>query len=168
MHRLQRAICARWNKLRVWYACMALCIYVYITCLMSSVELKSTRPLVAEFRFYIAIVTIWYEKRVNECRFCYVSISASRKNCFFDAEFHTIQPLFLAEGAIRRIFYHITVILQYCLDKTTARSGDVYENDSSMLIESRHFMFQHHKHFGAKFCCLNLLGLSCIEVFAET
>ena len=38
---------------------------------------------------------------------------------------HTVQPLFLCEGAKRGIFYHITVILLYCLDKMIARSGDM-------------------------------------------
>ena len=35
----------------------------------------------------------------------------------------------LSKGAKRTIFYHITVILQYCWDKTIARSGDMYMDD---------------------------------------
>ena len=31
--------------------------------------------------------------------------------------------------AKRTIFYNITVILQYCRDKTIARSGDMYKDD---------------------------------------
>ena len=52
--------------------------------------------------------------------------------------FHTVQPLFLIEAAKRRIFYHITLILQYCLDETIARSGDMYKDDlciSSFVIK---------------------------------
>ena len=49
------------------------------------------------------------------------------------AQLHTVQPLFLSEGAKRRQFYHITVILQYCLDKTIAQSGDIYKDDSGTL-----------------------------------
>ena len=32
----------------------------------------------------------------------------------------------LSKGAKRTLFYHFTVILQYCWDKTIARSGDMY------------------------------------------
>ena len=41
----------------------------------------------------------------------------------------TVQRLMLSKGAKRTIFYHITEILQYCLDKTIARSGDMYRDD---------------------------------------
>ena len=47
---------------------------------------------------------------------------------------HTIQSLITSKGAQRQIFYHITVILLlYWLDKTIARSGDMYEDDSVYL-----------------------------------
>ena len=36
----------------------------------------------------------------------------------------------LSKGAKETKFYHITVILQYCLDKTIARIGDMYMDDS--------------------------------------
>ena len=39
----------------------------------------------------------------------------------------------LSKGAKRTIFYHITVILQYCLDKTIARSGDMCRDDLGIL-----------------------------------
>ena len=39
----------------------------------------------------------------------------------------------LSKGAKRTTFYHITVILQYCWDKTIARSGDMYRDDSGIL-----------------------------------
>ena len=46
-------------------------------------------------------------------------------------QYHT--AISLSEGAKRRIFYNFTVILQYCLDKTNARSGHMYEDDSGIL-----------------------------------
>ena len=39
----------------------------------------------------------------------------------------------LSQGAKRTIFYHISVILQYCLDKTVARSGDMYRDILGLL-----------------------------------
>ena len=39
----------------------------------------------------------------------------------------------LSKGAKRTIFYDITIILQYCLDKTIARSGDIYRDDSGIF-----------------------------------
>ena len=39
----------------------------------------------------------------------------------------------LSEDAKRTKFYHITVILQYCWDKTIAQSGDMYRDDSGIL-----------------------------------
>ena len=39
----------------------------------------------------------------------------------------------LSKGAKRTIFYHITVILQYCWDKMIARSGDMYRDDFGIL-----------------------------------
>ena len=47
--------------------------------------------------------------------------------------FHTVQRLMLSKGAKRTKFYHITVILQYCWDKTIARSGYMYSEDSGIL-----------------------------------
>ena len=46
---------------------------------------------------------------------------------------HTIQRLMLSKGAKRTVFYHITVILQYCWDKTIARSEDMYREDLGIL-----------------------------------
>ena len=40
--------------------------------------------------------------------------------------FQTVQRLMPSKGAKRTIFYHITVILQYCWDKTIAWSRDMY------------------------------------------
>ena len=39
----------------------------------------------------------------------------------------------LSKGVKRTIFYHITVILDYCWDKTIAQSGDMYEDDLGIL-----------------------------------
>ena len=39
----------------------------------------------------------------------------------------------LGKGAKRTIVYHIKVILQYCWDKTIARSRDMYRDDLSIL-----------------------------------
>ena len=44
----------------------------------------------------------------------------------------------LSKGAKRTIFYHIKGILQYCLDKTIVRSGDMYRDDfgiSTLVIK---------------------------------
>ena len=41
--------------------------------------------------------------------------------------------LMLSKGAKRTIVYHITVILQYCWNKTIARSGDMYRDDLGIL-----------------------------------
>ena len=46
---------------------------------------------------------------------------------------HTEQHLILSKGAKRTRFYHITIILQYCWDKTIARSGDMYGDDLDIL-----------------------------------
>ena len=45
----------------------------------------------------------------------------------------TVPRLMLSKGAKRTIFYHITEILQYCLDKTIARSGDMYRDGLCIL-----------------------------------
>ena len=45
----------------------------------------------------------------------------------------TVQRLMLSKGAKRTIFYHIIVILQYCWNKTIARSGDMYRDDLGIL-----------------------------------
>ena len=47
--------------------------------------------------------------------------------------YQTVQRLVLSKGAKRTIFYHITEILQYCLDKTIARIGDMYRDDLGIL-----------------------------------
>ena len=39
----------------------------------------------------------------------------------------------LSKGAKGTKFYHITVILQYCWDKTIARSADMYRDDSGIF-----------------------------------
>ena len=36
----------------------------------------------------------------------------------------------LSKSTKRTVFYHITVILQYCWDKMITRSGDMYADDS--------------------------------------
>ena len=46
---------------------------------------------------------------------------------------HYIQRIMLSKGVKRTIFYNITVILQYCWDKTIARSRDMYRDDSGIL-----------------------------------
>ena len=46
---------------------------------------------------------------------------------------HTVQRLMLSKGTKRAIFYHITVILHYCWDKTIARSEDMYRDDLGIL-----------------------------------
>ena len=50
-----------------------------------------------------------------------------------DIQTHTAQRLMLSKGAKRTKFYHITVILQYCWDKTIARSRNIYRHDSVIL-----------------------------------
>ena len=49
---------------------------------------------------------------------------------------HTVQRLMLSKGAKETKFYHITVILQYCWDKTIARSRNMYRDDSCILLIS--------------------------------
>ena len=39
----------------------------------------------------------------------------------------------LSKRAKWTIFYHITIILQYCWDKMTARSGDMFRDDSGIF-----------------------------------
>ena len=50
-----------------------------------------------------------------------------------DYRYHTVQHRMSSKGAKRPIFYHITVILQYCWDKTVVRSGNMYKDDSGIL-----------------------------------
>ena len=47
--------------------------------------------------------------------------------------YHTIQRLMSSKGAKWTIFYNITVSLQYCWDKTIARSGDMYRDASCIF-----------------------------------
>ena len=47
--------------------------------------------------------------------------------------YQTVQRLMLSKGAKWTIFYHITVILQYCWVKTIARSGDMYRDDLGIV-----------------------------------
>ena len=58
---------------------------------------------------------------------------SGRRNIRRSSLWHTVRPLFLREGAKRVIFCHITVILQYCCNKTIARSGDMCKHDSCIL-----------------------------------
>ena len=51
----------------------------------------------------------------------------------YPARKQTIQRLMLSKGAKRTKFYHIAVILQYCLDKTIASSWDMYRDDLGIL-----------------------------------
>ena len=46
---------------------------------------------------------------------------------------HTIQRPIISKRAKLTIFYDITVILQYCWDKTIARSGDMLRDDSGIF-----------------------------------
>ena len=39
----------------------------------------------------------------------------------------------LSKGAKRTIIYQITVIMQYCWNKTIAQSGNMHKDDSGML-----------------------------------
>ena len=39
----------------------------------------------------------------------------------------------ISKGAKRTIIDHITVIMQYSWNKTIARSGDIYKDDSGLL-----------------------------------
>ena len=80
---------------------------------------------------------------------------------------HTIQRLMLSKGAKRTKIDHITVIMQYVWDKTIARSGDMYKDDSgisSLVIKC----FGISNTSGTKFRYLNFLCQNCTEVFAET
>ena len=72
-------------------------------------------------------------------------------HCTVYLQVHTIQRLMLCKGAKRTIIDHITVIMQYCWDKTIERSGDMYKDDSG------HLMFRQHKHFSTKFRVSNFL-----------
>ena len=47
--------------------------------------------------------------------------------------FHSIQRLMLSKGAKWTIFYQIKVILQYCWNKTIARSRDMYRDASGIF-----------------------------------
>ena len=46
---------------------------------------------------------------------------------------HTAQRLMISKSTKRAKVYHITVILQYCWDKTIARGRDMYSDDSGIL-----------------------------------
>ena len=46
---------------------------------------------------------------------------------------HTTKRIMLSKGAKWTIFYRITVILQYCWDKTIARSGDINRDASGIF-----------------------------------
>ena len=65
------------------------------------------------------------------------SITALReeihKSFKHELQTQTVQRIMLSKGANRTIFYNITVILQYCWNKTVARSGDMYRDDSGVL-----------------------------------
>ena len=52
---------------------------------------------------------------------------------YVSASTQTVQRLMLSKGAKRTIYYHITEILQYCLDKRITRSGDMYRDDLGIL-----------------------------------
>ena len=62
-------------------------------------------------------------------RSCFCSVSAVRY------KIHTVQSLFLSEGA-KRIFYNTTVILPDSSNETIARSGEMYEDDSDLFPSS--------------------------------
>ena len=52
---------------------------------------------------------------------------------FLSSIYQTVQRLMLSKGAKRTIFYHITITLQYYVDKTIARSGDMYRDALGIL-----------------------------------
>ena len=62
------------------------------------------------------------------CGHTWVLHSTSSSTCTY-----TVQRLISSKCAKRTIFYHITVIMQYCWDKTIARSGDMYRDDLGIL-----------------------------------
>ena len=70
---------------------------------------------------------------ISEIKYLYV---VSPSGVYVDSFYHTVQRLMLSKGAKKKPknFYHNTVILQYCWDKTIARSGDMYRDDSGILI----------------------------------
>ena len=66
----------------------------------------------------------------------HITLNPSRRclTCGAKYTFHTVQRLMYSKGAKKtHKFYHITVILQYCWDKTIARSGDMNSDDSGIL-----------------------------------
>ena len=62
-----------------------------------------------------------------------VTICGTKYLNYKQSKIKTVQRLMLSKGAKRTIFYHITVILQYCLEKTIARSEDMYRDDLGIL-----------------------------------
>ena len=79
----------------------------------------------------------------------------------------TVQRLILSKGAKITKFYHITVILQYCWDKTIARSGDMYRDGSaisSLVIKCFGITNTSIQNFAIRISSVK----TCTEVFAET
>ena len=68
-----------------------------------------------------------------ELYYVMVLLSSHRMSSLRIHLLHTVQRLVLSKGAKRAKFYHITVILQYCWDKTIARGRDMYRDDSGIL-----------------------------------
>ena len=93
-------------------------------------------------------------KKNHEKRKTVIYTPPRRNCCHWNHTVPCVQRLMLSEGAKRTKFYHITVILQYCWEKTTARSGDIYRDDLGILSL---VMFRHHKHFGTKFSYSNFV-----------
>ena len=67
----------------------------------------SSRLTMASFDKFLSFVAIHVYSKKWTCLNYHIAIHSLR--------LHTAQPLFLSEGAKRRMFYHITVILQCCL-----------------------------------------------------
>ena len=63
----------------------------------------------------------------------YTAVRSNQQGQSVDPHVHTVHRLMLIKGAKRTIFYHITLTLQYCWDKTIARNGDMNRDDSGIL-----------------------------------
>ena len=86
-------------------------------------------------RFDVRSTEIWDEVGTQSYRI-YYQTTYHEQDCNGKMShwiIHTIQRLMLSKGAKRTIFYNITVSLQYCWDKTIARSDDMYRDASGLF-----------------------------------
>ena len=85
------------------------------------------------------------------------------------ARYNTVQCLFPSEDVKARISDHIRLILQYCWDKTIARSGDMYEDNSgiSNFVTKCFGITNTLKKNSIRISTL-IISYNCTEVFAET